>query len=194
MTRGFAPLLGLVLGVGVGALAWATEGFRVITSEGARQVSIARHPIPIPNVRLIDQDGHTFSFGDYHGRTIFVDFIYTRCPKLCGELGDDFRQALSRSDAKNGHVAFLSISFDRADDREALQLYADRYAARAPRWRVAMPYDARGLSMLLQTFGVTVIPDGMGGFVHDGTIYAVDESGRVARILDPGARIAAVPP
>lgn len=194
MTRGFAPLLGLVLLAGVGALAWATEGFRVITSEGARALAITRHPIPVPNVRLVDQDGHAFSFADYRGCAILVDFIYTRCPRLCGVLGDDFRQALSLPDAKNSRVAFLSISFDRADDRNALQFYADRYGARAPRWRVAMPSDARGLATLLQTFGVTVIPDGMGGFVHDGTIYLVDEGGRLARILDPGARIAAVHP
>ncbi len=106
-------------------------------------------------------------------------------------LGDDFRQAFSRSDAKNDRVAFLSISFDRADDRDTLRFYADRYAAKTPGWRVAMPCDAHGLSTLLQTFGITVISDGMGGFVHDGTIYLVDESGRLARILDPGTRIAA---
>jgi protein SCO1/2 len=194
MTRGFAPLLGLVLLLGVGALAWATEGFRVITSQGARQLSIARHPIPIPNVRLIDQDSHSFSFADYRGETILVDFIYTRCLRLCGVLGDDFRQALPLMDAKKVRIAFLSISFDRADDGNALQLYADRFGATAPRWRIAMASDARGLTTLLQTFGVTVIPDGMGGFMHDGTIYLVDEAGRLACILDPDARIAAVRP
>ncbi|MGH6818356.1 MAG: SCO family protein [Methylovirgula sp.] len=196
MTRGFVPLLSIVLAIGIGGLAWATEGFRIITSEGARQLSVARHPIPVPDVRLLDQDGHTFSLADYRGRTVLVDFIYTRCPTLCGVLGDDFRRALaSNPEAVSGHaVAFVSISFDRADDRNALQLYADRFGATAPRWRVAAPAEASGLAMLLRTFGVTFIPDGFGGFVHDDTIYVVDERGRLARMLDPDALVAAVHP
>jgi protein SCO1 len=194
MTRGFALFIGLVLLAGVGALAWATEGFRVITSEGARELAVARHPLPVPDVQLVDQEGHAFSFADYRGQTVLVDFIYTHCPKLCGVLGDDFRHVLARGDAQNGRVALLSISFDPADDREALALYADRFGARPPRWRIAKADGASGLAMLLQTFGVTVTPDGIGGFVHDGTIYLVDESGRLARFFDPNATTTTAPP
>ncbi len=190
MTRGFAPLLGIVLLMGIGALAWGTEGFRIVTSEGARRLAIERRAPAVPDVPLVDQDGNPFSLRDYRGRTVLVEFIYTRCPSLCGALGDDFRRllTLARSAPSQSKVDFLSISFDRKyDDPEALRLYGERYGATPPRWRVAVPADGSGLAALLRTFGVVAIPDGMGGFVHNGAIYLVDARGRLARILDPGS-------
>ncbi len=95
-----------------------------------------------------------------------------------------------RSDAgeksDTARVALLSISFDpENDDRAALRLYGERFGAKPPQWRIAAPADAHGLDVLLKSFGVVVIPDGMGGFIHNGAIYLVDAQGRLARILDP---------
>jgi protein SCO1/2 len=42
------------------------------------------------------------------------------------------------------------------------------------------------LRALLDTFGVVVIPDGMGGFVHNAAIHLVDEEGRLGAIYDLG--------
>jgi protein SCO1/2 len=188
MTRGFLPLLAIVAAGGIAALAWETDGFRVVTSAGARQLSIERNPVRLPDVRLVDQDGHAFSFGSYKGRPVLVDFIYTGCPTLCGVLGDDFHRVLQlmTGPGAGAPIDLLSISFDpQNDDREALQLYGDRYGAKAPRWRIARPADERGLAELLQSFGVVVIPDGVGGFIHNSAVYLIDTRGRLARILDP---------
>jgi protein SCO1 len=189
VTRGFLPLLAVVLTSGVAALSWATEGFRVVTSDGARQVAVERSPSALPDVTLRDQDGRSFSLADYRGKTVLVDFIYTRCPTICGLLGDDFRHvlALARGPAGGG-IALLSISFDPAhDDRQALHQYASRYSATPPQWRVAAPASRDGLNALLRAFGVVVIPDGFGGFVHSGSVYLIDRKGRLARILDADA-------
>jgi protein SCO1 len=190
MTRGFAGLLGLVLSTGIAALAWGTCGFRVVTSEGARELAIERAPRAVPDVALVDQDGHRFTLADYRGRTVLVDFIYTRCPTICTANGDDFQHVLARlgNTAADRNIELLSISFDREnDDREALQLYGDRFGAVAPRWRIASPADGRSLAALLKSFGVVVIPDGLGGFVHNSAVYVVDARQRLVRILDPDA-------
>jgi protein SCO1/2 len=186
----FLPLLALVVALGSAALAWETDGFRVVTSAGARQLSVERQPRPLPDVQLFDQDGTVFSLAEYKGRPVLVDFIYTRCPTLCGALGDDFHRVLElMSDGGQGApIDLLSISFDPGNDnREALQLYGGRYGATASRWRIAAPVDARGLTALLQKFGVVVIRDGAGGFSHNSAVYFVDARGRLARILDPDA-------
>jgi protein SCO1 len=190
MSRGFLPLLAIVVAVGSAAIAWETDGLRVVTTAGARQLAVERTPISLPDVRLVDQNGHAFSLSEYKGRPILVDFIYTRCPTLCGELGDDFHSVLKlmsgTGDARP--IDLLSISFDpQNDDREALQLYGDRWGAKAPGWRIAAPADDRSLAALLQSFGVVVIADGMGGFIHNSAVYLVDGQGRLARILDPDA-------
>lgn len=190
MTRSFPVLLALVLLTGIAALDRETDGFRVVTSAGARQLAVERTPLPLPDATLIDQDGKSFALGDYKGRPLLVDFIYTRCPTICGVLGDDFAHALALADGTQAKppVDLLSISFDPSDDRAALQLYAARFGAKAPRWRIAAPADAQARAALLRSFGVVAIPDGMGGFIHNDAVYVVDGRGRLARILDPGAR------
>lgn len=186
MTRGFLPLLAVVLAAGSGALSWATDGFRVVTSDGARQLTVERSPRALPDVLLRDQNGRSFSLAGYRGTTVLVDFIYTRCPTICGVLGDDFHNVLGllRSSA-GADIGLLSISFDpENDDRRALQLYASRYGATPPHWRVAAPVSRADLQALLRAFGVVVIPDRWGGFIHSSTVYLIDRRGRLARVLD----------
>ena len=186
MTRGFVLLLACVLAAGIGALSWATDGFRVVTTDGHRRLVVQRSPQPLPDVAMIDQNGQPFSLAGYSGKTVLVDFIYTRCPTICGVLGDDFRNVLrlARADTSS-QIDLLSISFDpENDDRQALQHYGERYGASAPRWRVATTVDRHGLAELLRRFGVVVISDGIGGFVHTSAVYIVDARGRLARVLD----------
>lgn len=189
MTRGFPVLLALVLATGIAALAFETDGFRVVTSAGARQLSVERAPQSLPAAHLVDQDGTPFTLRAYRGRAVLVDFIYTRCPTICGLLGDDFAHVLqSIAPRQSGApVDLLSISFDPTDDQQALRLYGDRFGAKAPRWRIAAPADARTRAALLRSFGVVVIPDGMGGFIHNDAVYVIDARGRLARILDRDA-------
>jgi protein SCO1 len=195
MTRGFAPLLGIVVLGGIGTLAWCTEGFQVITSDGARRLAIQEAPRPVPRVLLTDQDGVRFTLDAYRGKVLLIDFIYTSCPTLCTARGGDFArmQSLVRRGIGGRDVALLSISFDLAHDRRAeLAAYGERFGAVAPRWRIAIPADEAGLRALLGAFGVVVIPDGDGGFTHDGAIYVVDGRGRIVRALDPDSPAALV--
>lgn len=190
MPRGFPVLLALVLTAGIAALDFETDGFRVVTSAGARQLAIERAPQMLPDARLVDQDGTPFSLDAYRGRTVLVDFIYTRCPTICGVLGDDFANALRVLEAtpSNAPVDLLSISFDLPnDDPQALRLYGQRFGAKAPHWRIAAPVDAQELAQLLRSFGVVAIPDGMGGFVHNDAVYVIDARARLAGILDRDA-------
>jgi protein SCO1 len=201
MTRGFPVLLALVLATGLAALHFETDGFRVVTSAGARQLSVERAPQILPDAHLVDQNGTPFTLGAYRGRAVLVDFIYTRCPTICGLLGDDFAHVLQsmqagRSGASAGApIDLLSVSFDPTDDQQALRLYGERFGAKAPHWRIAAPADAKIRAALLRAFGVVVIPDGMGGFIHNDAVYVIDAQGRLARILDrdaPAQLVAAV--
>jgi protein SCO1 len=187
MSRGFLPLLAIIAAAGTAALAWETDGFRVITTAGARQVAIERTPAPLPDVQLVDQNGFAFRLSDYLGKRILVDFFYSRCPTICSARGDDFQRVRELMDnGPDASIDLLSISFDPGnDDREARKLYGDRFNAKAPGWRIAAPTASADLAVLLKSFGVVVIPDGLGGFVHNDAVYLVDADGRLVRILDP---------
>lgn len=177
----------VILAAGTAVLWFATLGFRTITAEGARRLTVAEQPRPVDRIVLESMTGQTLGFGDYRDRLLLVEFIYTRCPSLCLALGDAFARI---SEALPNHhlddrVALLSISFDpEQDDPAALTAYGVRHGADGRHWTVARPRDRSALPALLETFGVTVIPDDFGGFEHNAAIHLVDPQGRLARIFD----------
>ena len=182
----------LVICVLSGALLWrGTNGFRALTSEGARRLDIAASPRSVPAVELEDQDGRSFTLGRYRGQPLVVDFVYTRCTSVCPLLSESFRRVFvapqSSSRGDDERLPLLSITFDSLDTPARLREYASHYRADGHAWRFARVRDARDLGPLLQAFGVVVIGDGRGGFQHNAAIHVVDPGGRLSRVLDLGA-------
>lgn len=179
----------VLLVIGGVALATATDGFRAFTSEAARRVEIRRHPPQVPVVMLETQSGAHINLTDLRGKWVLVDFIYTRCMSYCQVLGGDFAQLqdLLAEPLAQGKVVLLSISFDPAHDTPAeLAAYQERFRTRGHGWLATRPVDQNGLKQLLRTFGVTVVPDVLGGYVHNAAIEVVNPQGRVVGIFDMG--------
>ncbi len=176
----------LVMLAGAGALGWGTDGFRAYTAETARREQVLRRPRPLPAVSLEDQDGRPFRLQDYRGRSVAVEFIFTRCETLCRALGAAFKQIRGQL-PPGSDVALVSVSFDpRRDDPPALKRYAQAHGADGEQWRVARPLSEADLGPLLEAFGVVVIPDGLGGFEHNAAIHLLDRQGRLVQISDIG--------
>jgi protein SCO1/2 len=187
MKTAFRALYAAALAVGVAGLAAATDGFRVVTSDSAHRLAVARVRPRSPDFSLTDADGAAFSLSDYRARIVLVEFVYTSCPVICGALGNGFGelQKLVVRDPATDRISLLSISFDVAHDRAAdLKSYGGRFAAASPLWRIALP-PAGELTPLLDSFGVVVIPDGRGRFIHNAAISVVDKDRRLVRVLDP---------
>ncbi|MBD5803165.1 hypothetical protein AZOA_26010 [Azoarcus sp. Aa7] len=183
----------LMLVLGVAAFSQVSAGFRVVTSEAARRLAVHEQPPLMPDVGLVDAR----STGDSlrtdlaaDGRIALVDFIYTRCESVCRVLGNEFQQ-LQQAILEQGlqeRVRLISISFDPTHDTpDALARYARQIQADPAVWRMATVADARELRPLLDAFGVVVVPDGMGGFVHNAAIHTLGADGRLTRIDDLGA-------
>lgn len=174
---------------GGAALVAGTDGLRAFTTEAARRLAVREHAVELPAVALETASGERLDLGALRGRWLLVDFIYTRCPSYCAALGSEFAQ-LQRHLAgplTRQEVALLSISFDGAHDTPAeLTAYLQRSGSRGPGWIAARPLDDRGLARLERAFGVTVIADGDGGFVHNDSLHLVDPRGRLVAIFDAG--------
>lgn len=179
---------GLIIALLGGWVLWcATDGARAFTSEGARRLSVQTHPRPVPTVPLQDQTGGRLDIRDLRGRVVVVDFIYTRCHTLCAVMGATLETLRDRlPPARMGKdVVLLSISFDPEHDTVArLREYAGRYHARAKDWHITRTVVPAALPDLLHAFGITVIPNGLGGFKHNAAVHVVDRQGRLARIVD----------
>jgi protein SCO1 len=176
----------LVGGVALGA---ATNGFQAFTTETARRVAVRSRPAELPPMTLESQSGARFTLADLRGKWLLVDFIYTRCPTFCVVLGGDFAR-LERQLAgpiAQGRVQLLSISFDPTRDLPAqLAAYLGRFRSRDKGWQAARPLTADGLQSVTAEFGITVIPDGLGGYTHNAAIHLVDPEGRLVDIFDLG--------
>ncbi|MBW7902757.1 MAG: SCO family protein [Rhodocyclaceae bacterium] len=173
--------------LGVAVLSWGSDGFTAFTAEAARRRQVLAEPRPLPAVGLEDQDGRRFSFADYAGRLLAVEFVYTRCDTVCYSLGAAFKQIRESVPAHRlgRDFALLSVSFDPVrDDPPRLREYAGRFGADGVHWRIARPADAGELAALLAAFGVVVVPDGLGGFEHNAAIHLVGRDGRLRRIAD----------
>ncbi len=179
----------LLLALGGAVLTAATDGFQAFTSETARRLAVRRDPPPVPAVTLETQTGAHVKLGELRGRWVLVDFIYTRCLTWCLALGGEFAQLQDQLAAPlaDGRLVLLSISFDPVHDTPAeLAAYQQRFRDRGPGWIAARPTSEDDLRQLLRTFGVTAVPDGMGGYVHNAAIQVVDPQGRLVLILDSG--------
>jgi protein SCO1/2 len=180
---------GILLVAGGAVLAAVTDRFQAFTTETARRVEVQAHPPWVPAAALETQSGTRLNLADLRGKWLVVDFIYTRCMTYCSVLGGEFAQLQDQlaTPLTLGKVQLLSISFDPAHDTPGqLADYLKRFRNRGQGWLATRPLDANGLRRLKQVFGITVIPDELGGFVHNAAIQIVDPQGRLVEILDMG--------
>src|SRR5689334_22121255 len=91
---------------------------------------------PAPHFALISQDGKPVSLGDFRGKVLAVNFIYTSCPDICPLLTQKMaqvRDALSVDFVPR--VAFVSITVDPENDTpDVLKNFADAFGANSGGW------------------------------------------------------------
>lgn len=175
--------------VGGAVLYATTDRFRAFTTETARRIAVREHPVDIPSVTLETQSGARIDVAGLRGKWLLVDFIYTRCPAYCVALGSEFAQLQDRlaGSLAKGAVELVSISFDPAHDTPLeLTAYLQRARSRGAGWLAARPVGRDELDQLERSFGITVIPDGLGGYTHNAAIHVVDPQGRLIEIVDAG--------
>lgn len=187
--RGTLVATALVSALALFAFAHATRGFRVVTSDGARQFDLARAPVALPDIELADPSGRRFSLrgiGNAQRQTL-VTFVYTHCLTVCrsSASGQAYLQAQLIARGLAGRYQLLAISFDPGRDTpEVLSAYGRKQGADPAVWRMATVADAADLPALLKAFGVVVLPDGRGDYVHNAAHFLIDAQGRLARAYD----------
>lgn len=168
-------------------LVLATDGLRAFTTEGARRLDIVSRPRVVPVVQLEQASGGTLASDALQGRAVLVDFIYTQCASVCPLLSERFGelQTMLRERGLEGRVALLSVSFDPTRDTASrLAEYGIHVSADPALWRLARVPAPAELEAWLRSFGITVIPDGRGGFEHNAAIHVVDARGRLIAVFD----------
>lgn len=179
----------LVLVAGVLAIGHVSDGFRVVTTEDARRLSVEEHPRPVPATLVQYESGAPVPLADSlrdDGRVTIAVFFYTRCNSVCSVVGSELQQLqqVLRARGLDRKVRLLSISFDSRDGQPELAAYAQRMHAQPADWRFARVADANERAALLQAFGITVVPAPLGEFQHNAAFHLLTPDGRLVRIVD----------
>ena len=88
---------------------------------------------PVPDFKLLDQNGELIHISQFRGKVLLVTFIYTRCPlaDYCPRMSRNFARldkALTSDPALYAKTHLLSVSFDPAYDTPAvLRSYGGSY-------------------------------------------------------------------
>jgi len=180
----------LVLLTGLVLLFQATERGSAFTTEVLRRATVDRRAQPIPNLSLRDDQGNQTTLHDLlstDSRISIVDFVYLRCRTVCTSLGSSY-QRLQQQIVERGlqsRVQLLSVSFDPAnDDITALRDYAQRMRLDPAAWRVVTLASADDRQLLLDAFGIVVIPAPLGEFEHNAALHIVNSKSMLVRIID----------
>ena len=158
------------------------------TTETARRLAVTVHPRVVTDVKIENHIGEKHELLDQLDGIVVADFIYTRCPTMCYAMGNGFMQLQTaiREQGIAGDVTLLSISFDsERDTPDALAAYLRRHRADTALWQGVRVIDSGKERALLENFGVTVVADGFGGYVHNAAYYVVKD-GVITRIFDQG--------
>ena len=133
----------------------AASSFAHETQTGPGATQTRDLTLAIPDVRVLDQNGHALDFYRdlVKGKTVAINFIFTSCEAVCPMTTAVMRDAQARTAVKTT-VQFISISVDPEIDRPAvLARYAARFHA-APGWTFVTG-DRAQIEKLLKAFGVT---------------------------------------
>ena len=93
----------------------------------------------VPDFSLTDQSGNKTSLSDFRGRTVVINFIYTRCPlpDVCPRLSAGFAFLQKKFSQRIGtELILLTITMDPTYDTvPVLSNYAARWHASKDGWR-----------------------------------------------------------
>lgn len=110
----------------------------------------------IPDVSLVDQDGHPVRFHTdlVKGKVVAMNFIFTTCTTVCPPMGATFgklREMLGEKAGKDVHL--ISVSVDPSTDTpERLKAWAAKFGS-GPGWTLVTG-DAEQVRTLLKALGV----------------------------------------
>src|SRR6185369_15832656 len=92
--------------------------------------------LQIPNVRVLDQNGHALDFYSdlIKGCNVAINFIFTTCTTVCPVLSATFRRVQVELENSHSDVKLISISVDpTVDTPERLRDFAEKFKA-GPGW------------------------------------------------------------
>jgi len=134
-----------------------------------------------PDFTLTNQDNLEIELSDFRDKVVVLDFIYTRCPDVCGEMSFRLQGVWHQLDeALRQDIVLVSVSFDLHDTPVVLKKYANIWDV--PGWQFLSGTEGQ-ISQVKNDYGVIAFssePDGW-ELTHNIVIVLIDRDGMVRK-------------
>jgi protein SCO1/2 len=141
----------------------------------------------LPEYHFTNELGRAVSLGDFKGKVIALNFLFTTCPfpTMCPRLAQNFSEAqkkLKEMPDAPANWQLLTISFDPEKDTPAvLKGYAERYKYDPQRWSF-LTGDLMEITAITEQFGQSFWREG-GSLSHNVRTVVVDAEGKIQKII-----------
>jgi cytochrome oxidase Cu insertion factor (SCO1/SenC/PrrC family) len=147
-------------------------------------------PKPVPDFRLVDQDGQEVTLRELRGKVVLLNFIYTGCEDSCASMKELKTLARALGGRMGKEVSFVSISLNpEGDTPEALKAFGQRWGI-GPGWKL-LTHPSAAAEELASAYGVYVkrIAAGHksnhGDIEYSDVILFVDQEGKLRKRVLP---------
>ena len=139
-----------------------------------------------PPFNLTDSNGRALSLSELQGKTVVLNFLYTRCKEACPVHMNLIRhlQARVAEEGLSDKVTFITIATDREDvtgTRKNMQAYGKNFDLDPSNWHFLYRTSAESpvlTSELADTYGLR-FADTDEGQVHGVVTHVIDPSGQM---------------
>jgi protein SCO1 len=142
----------------------------------------------IPSFELQSADGRMVKSSEFDGKVKLVYFFFSNCPDVCPMTTQYLAQVqeeMKKNDLFGAKANILSISFDpQRDTPERLKQFSQSYGADPSGWVFMRGQDEASIKSLAEKFGVGVIKDEKGNFMHTNVVFLVDKHGVIRADYD----------
>jgi protein SCO1/2 len=160
----------------------ATVNESGVATNGASLGAIVPPSEPAPPFRLTDQDGQPRALEDFRGKTVLLDFIFTRCPGPCPILtGLHAKVQRELPPEIQAKTRFVSITLDPLRDTPTvLREYAQKRGIDLANWSF-LTGPPEQVDAVIKSYGVGSRRDADGNIEHVVATFLIDANGQIAR-------------
>lgn len=162
---------------------------RVVAPEESDMPEPARRPVvgqTAPDFALTDQLGRPVSLGEFRGKLVVLNFLYTRCPmaEVCPRLTASFATVQRRfAGAMGRDLILLSITIDpQWDTPPVLAAYAKLWRAEPDAWRF-LTGSAEAVKNAATNWGLVYWPED-GAITHTSRTALIGRDGKLAAMVE----------
>jgi protein SCO1/2 len=165
----------------------ALLGIAIVAVVGYQYWEKSRIPVlkTMSDFTLDNIDGSRFQLSQSNGKVRLVSFIFTHCPDVCPSTTRymaDLQEQLKAKGLFGEKAAFITVSFDpERDTPEVLRKYANTFNADPSGWYF-LRGDEEAVQKVTKDFGVAVIKQPDGSYMHTARIFLLDQDGNLRRI------------